>query len=268
MPAWYLNADGGDILFMEWDGGQGFYCAVSTCYKLWPWMTPSLLICLEIDIFHIISLVITIKRDQQNRFKVTRPKEQNERDWWLTKTVTIYSELSRMCDPPPQNGRPFADDIFKCIFLNEDVWIPNKISLKFIPKGLVNNIPALVLIMAWRRPGDKPLSELMLVRSLTHICVTRPQWVNAVSNELWQTPVLHLYMWHLGLIFVTHFSNMPCFRQSLSRTERDLKISPNVGYMNICSKALHSKAWKFLTCKYQFLMSEKWIRLLLNRSVY
>ena len=32
--------------------------------------------------------------------------------------------------------------------------------------------------MAWRRPGDKPLSEPMMIILLTHICVTRPQWVN------------------------------------------------------------------------------------------
>ena len=38
----------------------------------------------------------------------------------------------------------------------------------------INNIPALVQIMAWRRPGDKPLSEAMVVRLLTHICVARP----------------------------------------------------------------------------------------------
>ena len=44
----------------------------------------------------------------------------------------------------------------------------------------IDNIPALVLIMAWRRPGDKPLSEPMLVRSPTHTCVTRPQWVNTL----------------------------------------------------------------------------------------
>ena len=31
--------------------------------------------------------------------------------------------------------------------------------------------------MAWRRPGDKPLSEPMMVSLLTHLCVTRPQWV-------------------------------------------------------------------------------------------
>ena len=72
---------------------------------------------------------------------------------------------------------PFADDIFKCIFLNENVWIPIKNSLKFVPKGPINNIPTLVQIMAWRCSGDKPLSEPMMVSLPTHICVTRPQWV-------------------------------------------------------------------------------------------
>ena len=65
---------------------------------------------------------------------------------------------------PRQNGRLFADDIFKYIFVNENVRISIKISLKFVPKRLINNIPALVQIMAWRRLGDKPLSEAMVVR--------------------------------------------------------------------------------------------------------
>ena len=78
---------------------------------------------------------------------------------------------------PRQNGRLFADDTFKLIFLNENIIISIKISLKFVPKGPINNNPA------WRRPGDKPLSEPMMVSLLTHICVTRPQWVN-----LWTLP--------------------------------------------------------------------------------
>ena len=78
---------------------------------------------------------------------------------------------------PRQNEHHFADDIFKCIFLNENVSISIKIWLKFVPKGPINNIPALVQIMAWRRTGDKPLSEPMMVNLPTHICVTRPQWV-------------------------------------------------------------------------------------------
>ena len=79
---------------------------------------------------------------------------------------------------PRQNGCRFPDDIFKCIFLNENAWISLKISLIFVPKVRINNIPALVQIMAWRRPGYKPLSEPKMVSLLTHICVTRPQWVN------------------------------------------------------------------------------------------
>ena len=49
---------------------------------------------------------------------------------------------------PRHNGRLFADDTFKRIFLNENIRISTKNSLKFVPKGLINNIPALVLIMA------------------------------------------------------------------------------------------------------------------------
>ena len=80
---------------------------------------------------------------------------------------------------PRQDGRHFPDDIFKCIFLNENVWISLKIWLKFVPKVPMNNIPAMVQIMAWRRSGDKPLSEPMMISLLTHICVTRSQWVNS-----------------------------------------------------------------------------------------
>ena len=78
----------------------------------------------------------------------------------------------------------------KCTFFNENVWIPIKISLKFVPEGPIDNIPALDKIMAWRRPGDKPLSEPVMVVLPTHICVTRPQWVltstdNAGHWGLW-----------------------------------------------------------------------------------
>ena len=45
---------------------------------------------------------------------------------------------------PRQNGRHLADDIFKCIFMNENAWIPIKISMEFVLKGPINNIPELV----------------------------------------------------------------------------------------------------------------------------
>ena len=59
---------------------------------------------------------------------------------------------------PRKNGCHCADDVFNCIFLNENVRISLRISLEFVSK-----ISALVPIMAWRRSGDKPLSEPMMV---------------------------------------------------------------------------------------------------------
>ena len=78
---------------------------------------------------------------------------------------------------PRQDGRRFPGDILKWIFLNENAWISIKISLKFVPMCQIYNIPELVQILAWRRPGDKPLSEQMMVILLMHLCVIRPQWV-------------------------------------------------------------------------------------------
>ena len=68
---------------------------------------------------------------------------------------------------PSQNVRHFTDDTLNRNFLNANFRISIKISLKLAPKGSIKNIPALVQIMAWRRPGDKPLSEQMMVSLLT-----------------------------------------------------------------------------------------------------
>ena len=77
-----------------------------------------------------------------------------------------------------QIGCHFADNTLKRIFLNENVRIFIKISLKFVSKGSINNIPALAQIMVWCQPGNKPLSEPKMVRLLTYICITRSQWFN------------------------------------------------------------------------------------------
>ena len=76
---------------------------------------------------------------------------------------------------PRQDSHHFTEDIFKYIFLNKNVFISIKISLK----DPINNVPALLQIMAWHRPGDKPLSEPMMIILLTHICASLPQWVEA-----------------------------------------------------------------------------------------
>ena len=77
-----------------------------------------------------------------------------------------------------QNSHHFRVNIFKCIFLNENVRISIEISLKFVPKGPINNIVGLFQIMTALTRGKAIISEPMMGRVLTHICVTRPQWVN------------------------------------------------------------------------------------------
>ena len=101
--------------------------------------------------------------------------------WWVSCMFCFFNTLRRR-----QNG-PFCRRPFKLIFLNGNVWITIKISLKFVPKGPINNILSLVQIIAWRRSGDKPLSEPMTVSLSTHICVTRPQWVfvSKCNFNLW-----------------------------------------------------------------------------------
>ena len=99
---------------------------------------------------------------------------------------------------PRQHGCHFPDDIFKCIFLNENVWISIKISLEFVPKGPINNISALVQIMAWRRPGNKLLFEPMMVSPLTHIWINLPQFVKQISA---------IYLLMISMLFSSTFSN-------------------------------------------------------------
>ena len=90
---------------------------------------------------------------------------------------------------PRQNGCHFAD-IFKSIFLNENLCILIWILLKFNPKGQIDRKTALVQIMAWRRTGNKPLSQPIIMicpSSVTHICGTRKWWVNIIwtLNNWW-----------------------------------------------------------------------------------
>ena len=108
---------------------------------------------------------------------------------------------------PRQNGRHSADDIITCIFLNKNIWILIKISLKFVPKGPINNIPALVQIMAWHRPGDKPLFDQMLVSLLTHMCVTRPQWVKILSYLILSTATILTLIMRIHYILIWQIDN-------------------------------------------------------------
>ena len=126
-------------------------------------------------------------------YDVTRPQWVIHKRTSLVASMTFYMPRSILLmsllpgketyPRPRQNGCHFADDSFKYIFLNGNAWIVIRISLKFIPKGQINNFPALVEIMVWRRSVDKPLSQPMMVNLLTNKCFTRPHWVNPVDDS-------------------------------------------------------------------------------------
>ena len=109
---------------------------------------------------------------------------------------TMADRISVLTHWPKQNCRHFAIRLqhFQMHFLNENVWILIKISLKFFPSGPINNIPALVQSMAWHRHY---LKQWWLV--YWRICVTRPQWVYRVTPSIYHATSLEQMVVHIVL---------------------------------------------------------------------
>ena len=81
----------------------------------------------------------------------------------------------------------------------------------------INDIPALVQIMDWRRLGDKPLSEPMMVRLPTHICVTQPQWVNNLYRSSYCIANTYLLIHSNRKQHFNHSLGMPCLMLARAR---------------------------------------------------
>ena len=79
-----------------------------------------------------------------------------------------------------QNRHHFADDMCKWIFLNENLLISLKISLKFAPKVRINNIPAWVQVMAWHTGTDQATGHYLNQWWLVYWCI----YVSLDLNEL------------------------------------------------------------------------------------
>ena len=159
---------------------------------------------------------------------------------WLV--ASVVAGMSPPVTTLRQNGRHFTDDTFKCISLNENVWIKIKISLKFVLKDPISNIPALVQTMACRLVGTKPLSEPMIVRLLTHICVTRPQWVNQATFGLDNMALLNWVNIASGNVLV------PVWHQTITWTKADLLLIRNQENILILPYNERYRSGRKLTC--------------------
>ena len=123
------------------------------------------------------------------------------------KCQSIYLHMMIMCLQnsqhlntlgPRQNGRHFPDAIFKCIFFNENVWIVIKISLKFVPRDPIKNIPALVQIRAWHRPGDKPSFLIRWYDWLFKMAIEISKYPSTLNWPLY----ISVGQWHKLVIFL------------------------------------------------------------------
>ena len=88
---------------------------------------------------------------------------------------------------------------FQMHFLEWNVWIPLNISLKLVSKVLINDFPALVQIMAWRQPGDKPLSGPMLVSFLTSDHGFISHWIDVIYLPI----LLTVHVGNVEIVYVT-----------------------------------------------------------------
>ena len=116
-------------------------------------------------------------------------------------------------------------------------WILSEISEKFVPKDPINNIPSLVQIIAWRRPGDKPLFEPMMVSLLTYV------YASLGLNELIHIQPIPCFLLpglamslkrkcrHFDEIFITgctgscHFDNFQCSQWWKFHQNEDISVS-------------------------------------------
>ena len=171
--------------------------SVTLTFDLWPWpfaWTLPWSVVITPDNFMMIRWwehsqkgVTDRQTDRQTDGRTDRQTENT-----IHRAAWSQLKIDGICDinvlRPRQNGRHFPGDILKCIFLNENVWISLKISLNFVPKVRINNIPALVQIMATSHYLHQWWYNLQ-----THICLTRPQWVNDIETTLfvWTNTKMH-----------------------------------------------------------------------------
>ena len=150
------------------------------CYVIWETVTKLNICNYSCNIFHIRATCIFLQNLDYELINF---------GWWV-QPLGLQCVFSKVEKPDLFSqwthilthwGRDKMAAFFQTTFSNAFSLI--KISLKFVPTCPINNIPGLVQIMAWRWPGDKPLSEPMMVSLLTHICVTRPQWVNDQAHH-------------------------------------------------------------------------------------
>ena len=141
---------------------------------------------------------------------------------WAAFMVQAVIKLLLLCIktfPPRQNGRHFADNIFRSIFMNEKFWILIKISLKFVSQGPIENNPASVDIMTWRLIGNKPLlifGAIGFQSDMEYVTELKPWWILAQGSiNVSQTLQCTITSLPQNLKDVSSIRSIPCMQLQL-----------------------------------------------------
>ena len=121
---------------------------------------------------------------------------------------------------PGQNGGRFADDVFRWIFMNEKFCILIKISLKFVPKGSIDNIPALWQWLGANQATSHYLDHWVMIffywriyASLGLNKLTSTQLPHYMQFPQWKYP--HHY---IGVMWISNLRHLDGLLQQLFRT--------------------------------------------------
>ena len=168
-------------------------------------------------------------------------------------TLNVHVPINTL--RPTQDGRHFADVVFKFIFLNENVWFLLMISLKCVPKDRINNIPALVQIKAWRRTGDKPpLNQWCLDYRRIYASLglndlnCNPFWKKAVEKRISSE-----WVYITWVLFIYGLSGFPApmefYFQLYIHNEFFNILVLHTMIIHICNSKHHNQTSYKITCK-------------------
>ena len=104
--------------------------------------------------------------------------------------------------------------------MNDKLCILIRISLKFVPKGPIDNKSAFIQVMAWRWTGAKPLSEPKLAQFTE-------AYVALGGDELTQCGLVMLYGIRFSDSIDSDNAMVPDRCQAISWTKADLSIEPS-----------------------------------------
>ena len=107
-----------------------------------------------------------------------------------------------------QDGRHFPDVIFKDVLFNEIVKGSINDSLKFVPKGPFDNIPAMVQIMAWRHHITQKLPKFLVQQDQREMIMSKTIKVGNNEYKILLQIIdykMHIFSAYLLLVFILKF---------------------------------------------------------------